>query len=85
VIPSKRHGLRLVLENRAAEAGIELKPRLEIDTLSAICEVVAPTQLVTVLPRIALQPMLAANKLRRAVLRGRAFRDRLPGCIARGG
>src|SRR5882757_8952121 len=55
VIPSKRHGLRLVLDSRAAEAGIELKPRLEIDTLSAICEVVASTELVTVLPTIALR------------------------------
>ena len=63
VIPSKRHGLRLVLENRAAEAGIELKPRLEIDTLSAICEVVATTQLVTVLPSIALHQMLAAGRI----------------------
>jgi LysR family transcriptional regulator, nitrogen assimilation regulatory protein len=63
VIPSKRHGLRLVLENRAAEAGIELKPRLEIDTLSAICEVVASTSLVTVLPGIALQQMLAAGRV----------------------
>jgi len=63
VIPSKRHGLRLVLENRAAEAGIELKPRLEIDTLSAICEVVASTSLVTVLPGIALHQMLAAGRV----------------------
>ena len=63
VIPSKRHGLRLVLENRAADAGIELKPRLEIDTLSAICEVVASTPLVTVLPIIALQQPLAAGRI----------------------
>jgi LysR family transcriptional regulator, nitrogen assimilation regulatory protein len=63
VIPSKRHGLRLVLENRAAEAGIELKPRLEIDTLSAICEVVASTPMVTVLPSIALHQMLAAGRV----------------------
>jgi LysR family nitrogen assimilation transcriptional regulator len=63
VIPSKRHGLRMVLENRAAEAGIELRPRLEIDTLSAICEVVASTSLVTVLPGIALHQMLGAGRI----------------------
>jgi LysR family transcriptional regulator, nitrogen assimilation regulatory protein len=64
VIPSKRHGLRLALDNTAAEAGIELRPRLEIDTLSAICSVVASTQLVTVLPSIALHQMLITGQLR---------------------
>ena len=64
VVPSKRHGLRLVLDNTAAEAGIELKPRLEIDTLSAICAVVASTQLVTILPSIALHQMLITGQLR---------------------
>jgi LysR family nitrogen assimilation transcriptional regulator len=64
VIPSKRHGLRLALDNTAAEAGIELRPRLEIDTLSAICSVVASTQLVTVLPSIALHHMLVTEQLR---------------------
>lgn len=63
VIPSKRHGLRLVLDTRAAEVGIELMPRLEIDTLSAIAEVVATTQLVTVLPSIALQQMLVDGRV----------------------
>jgi DNA-binding transcriptional LysR family regulator len=64
VIPSKRHGLRLALDNTAAEAGIELRPRLEIDTLSAICAVVASTQLMTVLPSIALHHMLITGQLR---------------------
>ena len=35
VIPSRRHGLRRILDDAAAEAGFSLKPRLEIDTLSA--------------------------------------------------
>ncbi|WP_051356365.1 LysR family transcriptional regulator [Azorhizobium doebereinerae] len=64
VMPSKRHGLRMILEQRAAEAGIELRPRLEIDTLSAICEVVSTTDLVTVLPTIALHQALAAGRVR---------------------
>lgn len=64
VIPSRRHGLRRILDEAATEAGITLKPRLEIDTLSAICEVVATTRLVTVLPGIALQAMLAAGRIR---------------------
>lgn len=64
VVPSKRHGLRTILENHAADAGIELDPRLELDTLSAICDVVAATDFVTVLPTIALRQHLAAGKLR---------------------
>lgn len=64
VLPSKRHGLRMILEEQAAEAGIELRPRIEIDTLSAICEVVATTDLVTVLPTIALHQALAAGRVR---------------------
>ncbi len=64
VIPSRRHGLRRILDDAAAEAGFNLAPRLEIDTLSAICEVVATTDLVTVLPGIALHPALAAGRIR---------------------
>src|SRR5260221_452429 len=52
IIPSRRHGLRMILDNAAAAAGFVLKPRLEIDTLSAVCEIVASTELVTVLPGI---------------------------------
>jgi DNA-binding transcriptional LysR family regulator len=63
VIPSRRHGLRRILDAAAAEAGFGLGPRLEIDTLSAICEVVATTDLVTVLPGIALHMALAAGRL----------------------
>ena len=63
VIPSRRHGLRRILDDAAAEAGFSLKPRLEIDTLSAICEVVATTNLLTVLPGIVLQSTLAAGRI----------------------
>jgi LysR family transcriptional regulator, nitrogen assimilation regulatory protein len=68
VIPSRRHGLRMVLDNAAAAAGIILKPRLEIDTLSAVCEIVAATELVTVLPGIALNPLLSAGRIRAQVI-----------------
>jgi LysR family nitrogen assimilation transcriptional regulator len=33
VIPSRRHGLRRILDDAAVEAGFSLAPRLEIDTL----------------------------------------------------
>jgi DNA-binding transcriptional LysR family regulator len=64
VMPSKRHGLRTILEEHAVAAGIELKPRLEIDTLPALCDVIATTNLVTVLPTIALQHVLATGAVR---------------------
>jgi DNA-binding transcriptional LysR family regulator len=66
IIPSRRHGLRMILDNAAA--GIILKPRLEIDTLSAVCEIVAATELVTVLPGIALNPLLSAGRIRAQVI-----------------
>ena len=68
IVPSRRHGLRMVLDNAAAAAGIILKPRLEIDTLSAVCEIVAATELVTVLPGIALNPLLSAGRIRAQVI-----------------
>jgi DNA-binding transcriptional LysR family regulator len=68
IIPSRRHGLRMILENAAAAAGFALKPRLEIDTLSAVCEIVAATELVTILPGIALKPLLSAGRLRAQVI-----------------
>jgi LysR family nitrogen assimilation transcriptional regulator len=64
VIPSRRHGLRMILDNAAAAAGFILAPRLEIDTLPAICEIVATTQMVTVLPGIALTTLLSASRIR---------------------
>jgi len=64
VMPSKRHGLRMILEEHAAAAGIELRPRLELDTLPALCDVVATTNLVSVLPTIALQQSLADGRVK---------------------
>src|SRR6266849_9698302 len=68
IIPSRRHGLRMILENAAAAGGFVLKPRLEIDTLSAVCEIVAATELVTILPGIALKPLLSAGRIRAQVI-----------------
>src|SRR5258708_16701895 len=68
IIPSRRHGLRMILDNAAAAVGFVLKPRLEIDTLSAVCEIVASTELVTILPGIALKPLLSAGRIRAQVV-----------------
>jgi LysR family nitrogen assimilation transcriptional regulator len=64
VIPSRRHGLRRILDDAAAQAGLSLSPRLEIDSLPAICEVVASTGMVTILPGIALRAALEAGSIR---------------------
>lgn len=64
VLPSKRHGLRNLLDERATEAGIELRPRLELDSLSALCDVVATTDMVTVLPTVALHRALTERRVR---------------------
>ena len=56
------------VDNAAAAAGIILRPRLEIDTLSAVCEIVAATELVTVLPGIALNPLLSAGRIRAQII-----------------
>jgi LysR family nitrogen assimilation transcriptional regulator len=64
VLPSKRHGLRLILEEQAAAVGIDLRPRLELDTLPALCDVIATTDFATVLPTIALRQSLASGTIR---------------------
>ncbi|MGA7809552.1 LysR family transcriptional regulator [Bradyrhizobium sp.] len=69
VIPSRRHGLRMILDDAAATAGFILKPRLEIDTLPAICEIVASTEMVTILPGIALNAFLAERRIRAQMIR----------------
>jgi LysR family nitrogen assimilation transcriptional regulator len=74
VIPSRRHGLRRILDATAAEVDFTLNPRLEIDTLSAICEIIATTDLITVLPGIALYPDLSAGRIE-------AHRLRKPGIV----
>jgi LysR family transcriptional regulator, nitrogen assimilation regulatory protein len=64
VIPSRRHGLRRILDETAANAGFALSPRLEMDTLPAICGVVASTGMATILPGIALRAALEAGTIR---------------------
>ncbi|MFC5357778.1 LysR family transcriptional regulator [Azospirillum himalayense] len=64
VIPSKRHGLRAVLEQELEVQGIDLKPKLEIDSLISIAELVARTDWVTVLPSIGVHRGLSDGTLR---------------------
>lgn len=63
VIPSRRHGLRGVLDEAMATAAVEILPRMECDELNTIEDFVLSTGFVTILPRIAVQRSLHAGLL----------------------
>lgn len=63
VIPSKRHGLRTILDQAAAAKNMFLSPKLEVDALIPIGDLVARTDWVTVLPSIAVHRGLADGTL----------------------
>lgn len=64
VIPSKRHGLRGIIDQIAESEDLDLAPRLEVDTLAAIEEMVTQSDWCTILPGIALHQGLTAGRLR---------------------
>jgi DNA-binding transcriptional LysR family regulator len=64
VIPSKRHGLRGIIDQVAESEDLDLAPRLEVDTLATIEEMVTQSDWCTILPGIALHQGLAAGRLR---------------------
>lgn len=55
ILPSQRHSLRTIIDQHALAEGVELTPRLEIDDLDAIAEVVAGGGWLSLLPRIVAQ------------------------------
>ena len=64
VIPSKRHGLRRVIDHAVEGEDFDLAPRLEIDTLTAIESLVTRSDWSTILPGIALHRGLASGALK---------------------
>src|ERR1700761_1144455 len=64
VLPTKRHGLRGVLDTAAQHEDVLLTPRFEIDVLSSIVQLVGNTRFATVLPRIAVQRAVRRGSLR---------------------
>lgn len=64
VLPTKRHGLRGVLDTHAQHEDIMLSPRFEVDLLSTIVKFVESTRCATILPRIAVQRGIQAGLLR---------------------
>ncbi len=64
VIPSHRHGLRIILEEAAERHGLRLSPRYEFDEVGTIENFIVNTGFQTILP-----PMAVANALRSGQLR----------------
>jgi LysR family transcriptional regulator, nitrogen assimilation regulatory protein len=64
VLPTKRHGLRGVLDTAAQHEGVMLAPKFEIDMLSSLINFVAATRFATILPRIAVQRAADGGALR---------------------
>lgn len=63
VIPSKRHGLRAIIDQVAESEDVHLEAKLEVDSLTAIEEIVAHSDWCTILPGIALHRGLSAGRL----------------------
>ncbi|MEX3959161.1 LysR family transcriptional regulator [Trinickia sp. EG282A] len=64
VLPTKRHGLRGVLDAAAQAADVLLAPRFEIDVLSAIVKLVETTRFATILPRIVVERSVQRGTMR---------------------
>ncbi len=52
VLPSRRHGIRSIVDSAAEQLGIEITPQVEVDALSPTLRLVAKSALTTVLPAI---------------------------------
>lgn len=50
VLPSSRHGLRSLLSRSARKAGIDLEPRIEVDSMAAAISLVKRGRYATILP-----------------------------------
>lgn len=75
VIPSPRHGLRGVIDDAAADAGVTLEPALEFDELKTIEEFVASSEYVTIIPPIAVHRALRRGDLKARPIAPRIVRD----------
>ncbi|MEN7528679.1 MULTISPECIES: LysR family transcriptional regulator [unclassified Cupriavidus] len=64
VLPTKRHGLRVVLDTATQAQDVTLSPKFEIDILGTIVRFVEATRFVTVLPRIIVQRAVDDGRLR---------------------
>lgn len=52
VLPSRRHGIRSIVDDAAEETGIQIAPLIEVDALAPTLKLVSESDLTTVLPAI---------------------------------
>jgi DNA-binding transcriptional LysR family regulator len=64
ILPSKRNGLRQIVDRIAENEDLDLSIRLEVDSVAAIEELVRNSDWVTVLPAIAVGRGLSEGTLR---------------------
>ena len=64
VIPSKLNGIRAVIDSYALEAGLEVSPVIEVDSLEIIKRLVPTGIGRTILPRFSVASEVAAGQLR---------------------
>lgn len=64
VLPSRLHGLRIVIDQSLAALGLELAPALELDDLTVIETFLRRSDYVSILPATVLRPGLEEGALR---------------------
>jgi len=64
ILPSRRHGLRTLIDQVFAGQGLALEPHIEVDDLSSIEELVRRSDWVSILPVITVYDGLRARELR---------------------
>lgn len=64
VLPSRRHGLRMVIDQRLASLGLEVTPQLEVDDLAVIEDFLRRSDWVSLLPATVLHRGLHEGALR---------------------
>ena len=64
VFPTRRHGLRGVIESFAEAEGVNLSPSLEIDSISAILKLVRESDFCTLLPHVAVRGQIERSELK---------------------
>lgn len=64
VLPSRRHGMRNIVDEAAEKIGIRITPQIEVDALAPTLKLVAESDLATVLPAIVARKAIADLPLR---------------------
>ncbi len=64
VLPTKRHGLRGVLDTAAQHEDMQFTPRFEIDVMSSIVKLVEDTHFATILPPIVVERAVRQGRLK---------------------